>query len=126
MGSAAETLVASGELPDVLYPAAEAVANQLARDLAVWATITDEGELARRPVMIHAYRYEVLADGSVVALYALESGVRESGPVVLAKAFPDMAAASRWTPRNEYAGWRHEAPGAAPPDGTTFTFGGGQ
>ena len=43
----------------------------------------------------HAYRYEILGDGSVIALYALKPGELKI------KAFSDMVEASNWSPREE-------------------------
>jgi len=44
---------------------------------------------------IHAYRYEILDDGSVIALYSHEPGELKI------KAFDDMEDASNWSPRDE-------------------------
>lgn len=43
----------------------------------------------------HAYRYEIMDDASVIALYALKPGELKI------KAFPNMMEASKWSPREE-------------------------
>jgi hypothetical protein len=43
----------------------------------------------------HAYRYEILGDGSVIALWSAMPGELKI------KAFSDMQEASRWSPRSE-------------------------
>lgn len=53
---------------------------------------------------LHAYRYEVCDDESVVALYA-----NDESATLKMKAFPDMATASAWTPRDEFVALKEAA-----------------
>ena len=126
MASIAENIVESRTVPADLLPAAQNVANQLARDTHLFNNLPED-EQAVRPAVLHAYQYEQLDDDSVVAFYTTETDVDESGhPVVRLKAFPTLAEASAWSPRDEYAGWRHTSKVTAPTGDSTYTIGGGQ
>ena len=126
MASIAENIVESRTVPAGLLPAAQAVANQLARDTYVWNNLPDDQQ-ATRPPVLHAYQYELLGDGSCLAFYATEQDLDAAGhPVVRLKAFPSLEQASAWTPRDEYAGWRHTSPVDVPGGDSDYTIGGGQ
>ena len=105
----AHDIAESGTLPAALNDAARDVANTVARMVQLHA----EHPADQRPDVIHAYRFEEMRDGSVVAIYATELG--GVAPVTIElRAFDSLQDASRWTPRNEYAGWTHGAPAKAP------------
>lgn len=112
-------------VPEIVEAGRE-VANTLARSVVAWAAVNDPDELAKRPDVLHAYRYEILGDGSVAAVYAIDPDIQDGVPSVKVKVFPTMELASQWTPRDEYAGWRHTSPVDAPAGDVEFTFGGGQ
>jgi hypothetical protein len=89
----------SEPLPEELHEAAEDVLRQIAESYKA-------PELAEPEILqnlmdkkewhgFHAYRYEILSDGSVIALYATEP---ENLKI---KAFADMTEASLWSPRDE-------------------------
>ena len=126
MPSLAEHIVESRTVPAGLLPAAQAVANQLARDTYVWNNLPDDQQ-ATRPPVLHAYQYELLDDSSCLAFYATEQDLDTAGkPVVRLKAFPSLELASVWTPRDEYAGWRHTSPVDVPGGDSDYTIGSGQ
>ena len=133
MASIAEHIVETGSLPDGLIPAAQGVANQLVETIAIhdWVESLPEDDQRRietvRPNVIHSYVYEKLDDGSVLAIYATEDDVAADGiPLVRLKAFPSRELAGMWTPRDEYAGWRHTSPVTIPGGDSDYTIGSGQ
>jgi hypothetical protein len=89
----------SESLPEELHDAAEDVLRQIAESYN--APKVAEPEIL--PILMnkqewhgfHAYRYEILSDGSVVALYAMQPDELKI------KAFADMTEASKWSPRDE-------------------------
>ena len=124
MASIAENIVESRTVPAGLLAAAQAVANQLVRDTYVWNNLPDQ---AGRPPVLHAYQYELLDDSSCLAFYATEQDIDTAGhPVVRLKAFPSLELAGMWTPRDEYAGWRHTSPVTIPGGDSDYTIGSGQ
>jgi hypothetical protein len=121
--SLAENIVESRTVPAGLLPAAQAVANQLARDTHMWNNLPEQDG---RPQVLHAYQYEQLDDGSVLAFYAIDQDMDGGHPVIRLKAFPTLEQASAWMPRDEYAGWRHTTPVTAPTGDSDYTIGSGQ
>lgn len=100
--SQADKVVKTGELPAKFDGAVEEV-SELCRQ--GWSHLENE-EVSQdtRAILkekaknhgLHAYRYEELDDGSVVAIYANDP----SGEVKF-KAFDSMEEASAWSPRDE-------------------------
>jgi hypothetical protein len=100
--SQADKIVKSGELPAKLDGAAEEVSELCQQG---WSHLENEEipEETRALLQekadnhgLHAYRYEELDDGSVVAIYANDP----NGDVKF-KAFDSMEEASKWSPRDE-------------------------
>jgi hypothetical protein len=98
----AETMVSGTDISEVFADAITDVSDHCKRGFEM----LNDGDIpeADREALaqkledhgLHAYRYEVMDDESVVALYANDP----SGEVKF-KTFEDMAQASKWSPRDE-------------------------
>lgn len=95
MSTSAEKAVASGKVPSNLAERAEEVSATCAQGHTD-ADSSEELAQKREDHGLHAYSYEQMGDGSVLALWA-----NDADGTVQMKAFADIDEASKWTPRDE-------------------------
>lgn len=111
------------------HPAVVAAAQSVATTLRDAVHLHAQVDDPNRPETIHAYQYIHADDGTSLVVWATEHDLNDEGHATIRlRAFPTVAAASEWTPRDEYdeawkaAGERqHVEP--PPNDPATFSIG---
>lgn len=94
MATQAEKVVDSGKVPASLEKRADEV-SEMCKAAHKFKANVPEDHIIHMKNSLHAYSYEIMDDGSVVALFANTA----DGKVKML-AFDDIGEASKWSPRD--------------------------